>query len=108
MLLMNDNTLQIAEVPYENGSIKFRYARYMSEDGTRWIRHGLFQALHENGGLSSEGTYKNGLEAGIWKDFHENGQVAAQGEYIGGKQVGVWRYWDSSGNPEGIEDLGKI
>lgn len=103
---MKEETLFIAEIPHENGKIKFRYSRYMSEDQTKWIRHGLFQVFHENGNLSSEGEYEHGLETGIWKDFHDNGQLAAQGEYKEGKEVGVWQYWDSSGNEEEPEDFG--
>ena len=100
---MNKDTLHIAEIPHENGNIKFRYSRVMSDDGSRWIRHGLFQAFHENGNLASEGIYEKGLETGIWKDFHENGRLAAQGEYKEGKEIGEWQYWDSKGNLEGSQ-----
>src|SRR5262245_40075089 len=51
------SVLHIAEIPYENGTIRFGYARILSADGTRWIKHGLFSAHHPNGTLSSEGMY---------------------------------------------------
>jgi len=95
---MNDDTLYIAEILHENGGVKCRYSRIMSEDGTRWIRHGLFQAFHENGTLASEGIFENRLESGLWKDFHENGQLAAQGDYKEGKEFGEWQYWSSEGH----------
>jgi len=36
--------LEIAEIFHESGTIKFRYARYLAADGSRWIRHGRFVA----------------------------------------------------------------
>jgi len=89
--------LNIAEIPYESGSIRFRYSRYMAPDGTRWIRHGLFRAYHENGALASEGTYEDGAEHGPWRDFHPNGQLAAEGRYERGEEAGTWRHWDENG-----------
>ena len=87
--------LDIAEIFYETGALRFRYARFMSEDGTRWIRHGLFRACHPNGTLASEGYYVDGREHGAWRDYHENGRLAAEGCFESGRQVGEWRYWDT-------------
>jgi len=92
--------LHIAEIPYESGTIKFRYARVMSPDKIRWIRHGLFVAYHENGAVASEGQYVDGMEEGLWRDFHPGGQPAAEGHYRGGKEVGVWRFWKPDGTEE--------
>ena len=89
--------LNIAEIPYETGEIKFRYSRYLSEDGARWVRHGLFRAYHMNGTLASEGEYIDGLEQGLWRDYHENGQLAAEGYYEKGEEVGEWRFWHPDG-----------
>jgi len=89
--------LNIAEIPYETGEIQFRYTRYLHEDGSRWIRHGLFRAYHRNGALASEGTYVNGNEDGLWRDYHENGELAAEGHYKNGQQLGAWKYWNSDG-----------
>ena len=47
---MIDSTLKnlhIAEILDDNGNIKYRYTRYLSEDGTHWLRHGLFVAYYE-------------------------------------------------------------
>jgi len=95
------NRLDIAEIPYESGQIRFRYARVLSSDGTRWIRQGLFRAYYPSGALASEGVYKDGFETGLWRDFHENGQLAAEGHYENGGHVGSWKYWKS----DGTEDL---
>jgi antitoxin component YwqK of YwqJK toxin-antitoxin module len=94
--------LNIAEIPYENGEIRFRYSRCMSPDGSRWIRHGLFRAYHQNGALASEGNYVDGVEHGPWRDYHENGQLAAEGQYEHGQENGKWRYW----NRDGSQSLG--
>jgi antitoxin component YwqK of YwqJK toxin-antitoxin module len=92
--------LNIAEIPFESGAIKFRYARVMSPDKTRWIRHGLFVAYHETGVVASEGQYVDGKEDGLWRDFYPDGQPAAEGHYHEGHEVGVWRHW----NPDGTEE----
>ena len=89
--------LHIAEIPYETGEIKFRYSRRLSPDGTRWIRHGLFCAYHQNGKISSEGNYLDGVEHGLWHNYHANGLLAAEGMYEHGQEVGTWRYWNDDG-----------
>ncbi len=85
--------LQIAEIPFEDGTIRFRYARKKSSDGARWIRDGLFRAFHPNGTLASEGNYSDGLEDGAWREFHENGCLASEGCYIRGMEVRPWQFW---------------
>ncbi|MFZ5497239.1 MAG: toxin-antitoxin system YwqK family antitoxin [Verrucomicrobiota bacterium] len=96
-----ESELNIAEILYHNGGpIHFRYTRYLSPQGDKWIRHGLFRAYHVNGQLSSEGYYTHGFEEGIWRDYHENGQLAAEGAYEKGQKVGKWKYWNSNGENE--------
>jgi antitoxin component YwqK of YwqJK toxin-antitoxin module len=90
--------LNIAEIPYDTGEIRFRYSRYLSQDGSRWIRHGLFRAYHRNGQLASEGYYIDGLEDGLWRDYYENRQLAAEGNYEKGIETGSWSYWDENGS----------
>ncbi|MDQ0469774.1 toxin-antitoxin system YwqK family antitoxin [Labrys wisconsinensis] len=92
--------LSIAEIPYENGNIEYRYTRTMSPDGTRWIKNGLFHHFYPDGSLSSEGTYVEGREHGLWTDYHPNGQLAARGLYENGKEVGKWEFWNSDGTPD--------
>lgn len=67
--------LNIVEVPYPSGQIKFRYSRYLAGEGGGWIRHGLFRAYHENGALASEGSYEHGVEQDEWRDYHPNGSL---------------------------------
>lgn len=92
--------LNIAEITHASGAIKFRYARYLSEDGRKWIRHGLFCEYHENGAVISEGTYEHGAEHGLWRDYYPNGQLAAEGSYEHGREIGVWRYWKPDGSAQ--------
>jgi antitoxin component YwqK of YwqJK toxin-antitoxin module len=89
--------LNIAEIPFDSGEIRYRYSRYLSNDGTRWIRHGLFRAYHKNGQLASEGHYVDGFEHGIWNDYHDDGTPAAEGQYEMGTEVGEWHYWNIDG-----------
>lgn len=90
--------LNIAEIPYDTGEVRYRYARYLSADGERWIRHGLFRSYYKDGSLASEGHYEHGLEEGVWRDYHSNGTLAAEGQYCHGEEILGWRFWDSSGN----------
>lgn len=92
--------LEIAEILYENGSVKYRSSRYLASDGSRWIRHGLFVAYSENGAIVSEGHFEHGVEHGEWKDYHPNGGIAASGHYDRGSEAGAWMYWDVNGRPE--------
>jgi antitoxin component YwqK of YwqJK toxin-antitoxin module len=92
--------LHIAEIPSESGGTRYRYARVLSEDGTRWIRHGLYVEYSESGKVLSEGHYAGGKEEGLWRSFYESGQKAAEGQYIAGKQEGAWYFWSPSGTPE--------
>ena len=92
--------LHIAEISYPSGTVRFRYSRYLAEDGSTWVRHGLFRAHHEDGSLASEGNYEHGLEHGLWRDFHANGQLAAEGSYSNGEQIGAWQYWSADGSDE--------
>jgi antitoxin component YwqK of YwqJK toxin-antitoxin module len=92
-----DGTLQIAEILYESGAVKHRYSRYRSEDGSRWVRHGLFESYSAEGVLTSQVQYSDGVEEGPSRDFHPNGEVAAEGEYRAGKEHGHWRFYSPSG-----------
>ena len=94
------DVLNIAEIAFENGQVRFRYSRVMSADGTRWIRQGLFRSYHQDGTLSAEGEYHDGLEQGEWRTFHENGQMASRGAYDRGEEVGDWTFWSADGSIE--------
>lgn len=100
----DETTMHVAEVPFESGGVRFRYSRCKSADGSRWIRHGLFQAFHPNGQISTEGLYERGLEQGVWRDYHMNGRPAAEGPYKDGKKHGLWRYWNELGEAEVTEE----
>lgn len=89
--------LNIAEILYDTGELKFRYARVVNEDGSRWIRNGLFCEYHQNGQVISEGIYVNGKEQGLWRDYYPDGKLATEGYYEHGVEVGEWKYWDDGG-----------
>ncbi|WP_312427461.1 hypothetical protein [Achromobacter sp.] len=91
--------LNIAEIFYESGEIQYRYTRYLSEDSSCWVRHGLFKAYHPNGNVASPGHYQDGAEHGAWRDLHANVGKAAQGNYDQGNEVRVWKFWGEDGTP---------
>ena len=95
-----ETTLHIAEIPYESGSIRFRYSRYLSPDGSRLIRHGLFIAYRESGQVATEVYYEHGQEHGLCRAYHENGRLAAEGRYNNGAEEGEWRFWGPDGSLE--------
>jgi len=99
-MLENTLRLNIAEIFYPGGELRYRYARYLSSDGSKWIRHGRFAAFHPNGQLACEGDYVHGVENGAWRDFHENGRLAADGHYANGLETGMWQFWDEHGKSE--------
>lgn len=94
--------LHLAEISYESGAIHFRYSRVLSEDRTRWIRHGLFVEYSESGSVIAEGSYNNGKEEGLWCSFHANGQKAAEGHYVAGMEEGTWHFWGPTGQQEEV------
>ena len=94
------DTLHIAEIPFESGSLQFRYARRMNADGTQWIRHGRFVAYYQSGSVKSEGEYNDGKEEGVWCDYHANGRLAAEGCYEAGEEEGLWRFFAADGKEE--------
>src|SRR5262245_25011064 len=92
--------LLVAEIPYASGAIHFRFTYYLSPDRKRWIRHGQFCELYENGTVASEGLYEDGLQQGPWRDYHENGQVAGEGHFVDGVEDGVWQFWTARGKED--------
>jgi len=92
--------LEIAEIVSESGSVKYRYSRYLTEDRSRWIRHGLFVAYFPDGSVASEVNYSHGVEDGASRDYHSNGRIAATGFYKAGKEHGQWEFFDIEGRPE--------
>lgn len=70
-------------------------------DGSRWVREGIFREYHRNGQVIAEGMYANGKEQGIWREYYENGQLAAEGYYENGEEVGTWQYWNPDGSRRG-------
>jgi antitoxin component YwqK of YwqJK toxin-antitoxin module len=92
--------LNIAEIPYKSGAVRYRYSRVLAPDGRQWLRRGLFVEYSEVGGVLSEGKYVDGKEHGLWRDFYPNGVLASEGSYEHGLEHGEWRFWDQHGNEE--------
>jgi hypothetical protein len=92
----------ISLIDYSGRTVQ-KYSRYLSADGSQWVRHGVFQSFNESGVLSSQGKYWHGKEHGHWCDFRDNGMIAASGQYFQGEQVGEWTYKGIDGTVERIE-----
>jgi antitoxin component YwqK of YwqJK toxin-antitoxin module len=65
--------------------------------GLEKIENGLYQQWYENGVLSSEGMYTNGLREGIWRDWHSSGAKEYEGMMTNGKAEGVHMSWYENG-----------
>src|SRR6185369_9529144 len=51
---------------------------------------------YDNGKLTEEGNYFNGVPGGVWKQYHENGQLKSQMSFIEGAQEGEYtEYYDN-------------
>ena len=111
-----ENHEGIWELYYSNGKLKiqanYRYGKL----------NGSFISYYQNGGVESEGSYKDHQRKGFWKFYHENGQIKEKGNYRYGKlrgyfqsyykngqlksegnfidiaeQAGLWKYYDANG-----------
>jgi len=51
--------------------------------GNKPIKH-----YYDNGNLSVEGNYSNGLRDGLWKFYNENGSIFSEYYYIKGAPIG--------------------
>jgi hypothetical protein len=84
-----DDVLHIAEIPYEDGAIRFRYARILSADGTRWIRHGLFSAHHPNGCSRPRGRMLTVKNTGFGWIIIRIGRERALRKWQGDRPLGI-------------------
>ena len=51
----------------------------------------------ENGKISSEGKFKNGLPEGLWKSYYPNGGIRSKGYKLAGESDSLWKFYDESG-----------
>ncbi len=86
----NEKVLYIAEIPYETGEVHFRYSRRLSEDGTKWIRDGLFTEYYQNGNVASTGLYEM-----VWKmvNWRKKKFMSSDFFFLPGSQP--WRLFDA-------------
>lgn len=50
---------------------------------------------NEDGGVSQEGTYKDGELHGKWISYDQNGKKVAMANYEEGRKTGKWFFWSS-------------
>jgi antitoxin component YwqK of YwqJK toxin-antitoxin module len=92
-----NGSLETEEVRSEDGTLHFRYSKYLSADGSRWIRHGLLVAYDLDGSIAGEVTYSHDIEEGPCRHYHRNGQLASSGTLKAGKEDGQWKFYDENG-----------
>lgn len=61
---------------------------------------GLYRSYYENGNLSVEGTYNDGLQHGIFKDYYKNGKLRVSNAYLHGKLNGYDISYSEDGKVE--------
>lgn len=52
---------------------------------------------YENGQISSEGYFKNGLPHGLWKSYYPNGNLKSLGKKLNGTSDSTWVFYDQKG-----------
>jgi antitoxin component YwqK of YwqJK toxin-antitoxin module len=79
--------------PYKNGQ-PFGAHRMYDENGAV-----IKAQVYDSGRVVAEGVLDEGnLQQGNWKEYHENGQISAEGSYVNGVKVGPWKYYYSNGS----------
>ena len=61
------------------------------------LRHGPWEIYHENGQLSSKGTWSNGELDGPFEDYYENGQLLGRSSYSNGELDGQFEDYYENG-----------
>ena len=84
------------EQRYDDGSALYEGTQIESVDGD-WVRHGVWNAWHENGQPWERGAYADGLEDGPWDWWYENGNPMSSGVFRDGERVGPWSWWYPDG-----------
>uniref|UniRef100_A0A6C0EBI2 MORN repeat protein n=1 Tax=viral metagenome TaxID=1070528 RepID=A0A6C0EBI2_9ZZZZ len=46
------------------------------------VFNGSYTSYYENGNISEQGTFLNGVPNGIWKSYYKNGNQKAKIQYI--------------------------
>ena len=54
--------------------------------------------FYENGQISSEGHFKDGLPNGFWKNYYLSGTLKSVGFKLYGKSDSLWKFYDINGN----------
>jgi uncharacterized protein YdhG (YjbR/CyaY superfamily) len=60
-------------------------------------KNGEFVEYYKNGGIKSEGKYKNSVMHGSWKFYRLDGSVMRTGSFANGEQSGTWTTYDKNG-----------
>ena len=79
-----------------DGTFMYRGEQKQLEDGS-WVRHGNWQAWHDDGSRHEDGAYREGVEHGPWEWWYANGNRMARGTWYDGKRVGNWTFWHEGG-----------
>jgi len=81
---------------YSRDRLAYRGSQAPARDGT-WVRHGSWEAWHENGQVHERGAYANGVEDGDWEWWYADGSPMAAGRFVDGKRFGDWTFWYEGG-----------
>jgi len=84
---------------YEDGARQSRGTE-VRRDG-EWLRHGSFNAWHENGVERAGGAFVSGEQDGEWSQWHANSQLGSRGSWDRGEKIGPWTYWHENGEKLG-------
>ena len=85
------DNIEIKQSYYSNNKIEYE-AKFLNGK-----LDGLSKTWHENGIISSESYYSNGIPHGIWKKFYSNGSILYEVEYNYGEKNGYEKWFYENG-----------
>lgn len=60
-------------------------------------KDGFVQFFYEDGTVSSEGHFANGVPVGVWKNYYPNGAIKSEGKRINGQLDSTWIFYNEEG-----------
>jgi antitoxin component YwqK of YwqJK toxin-antitoxin module len=87
----NDENQHMLKSYWDNG--KLQAVSYFNKG----VKVGDWKQFFDDGKLSFEGGFLNGLKHGTHKIYHSNGKLLAVEEYDKGEEVKIWYYYNEDG-----------
>ncbi len=85
---------------FSSGEFRAESSKKFFKKEKEFIVEGLGKQYYQEGGLQSEGIYKDGLLEGIWKSYYNSGELEWEVTYVKGMLSGVYKKYYKNGTLE--------